>query len=88
MMQKLGEMREHLLRVVKMSGACGVNLSTALDERHIDAPEYADMVTRCRGCSEVGKCDKLLATMPVLSEAPAYCENRDEFAQLRGVQAV
>ncbi|WP_322891807.1 MULTISPECIES: DUF6455 family protein [unclassified Yoonia] len=87
-MQTLGDMREHFLRVVKMSKACGVNLSTALDERQIDAPEYADMVTRCRGCSEVGKCDKLLATMPALPQAPAYCENRDEFAQLRGLQAV
>lgn len=87
-MQTLGDMRDHFLRVVKMSKACGVNLSTALDERQIDAPEYADMVTRCRGCTEVGKCDKLLATMPVLPQAPAYCENRDEFAQLRGLQAV
>ena len=67
-MQTLGDMREHFLRVVKMSGACGVN--------------------RCRGCAQVGKCDKLLATMPVLPQAPAYCENRDEFAQLRSVQTV
>ena len=87
-MQTLGDMREHFLRVVKMSGACGVNLSAALDERQIDAPEYAGMVTRCRGCREAGECDKLLATMPVLSEAPVYCENRDEFAQLRSVQTV
>lgn len=87
-MQTLGDIREHFMRVVKMSKACGVNLSTALDERQIDAPEYADMVTRCRGCAEVGKCDKLLATMPALMQAPVYCENRDEFAQLRGVQAV
>ena len=87
-MKTLGDMREHFLRVVKMSGACGVNLSAALDERQIDAPEYADMVTRCRGCAQDGKCDKLLATTPVLPQAPAYCENRDEFAQLRSVQTV
>jgi len=71
-----------------MSGACGSTCRPRSDERQIDAPEYADMVTRCRGCAQVDKCDKLLATMPVLPQAPAYCENRDEFAQLRSVQTV
>jgi hypothetical protein len=88
MMQILGDMRAHFLRVIKMSKACGVDLSTALDQGQIAAPEYADMVTRCRGCSQVGKCDKLLAAIPALPQAPDYCENRDEFAKLRGVQAL
>jgi hypothetical protein len=57
-MQTLGDMREHFLRVVKMSGACGVNLSAALDERQIDAPEYADMVTRCRGWRRCPSCQR------------------------------
>lgn len=86
-MQTLGDMRAHFLRVVKMSKACEVDLSTALDEGQIDVDHYADMITACRGCTQVGKCDRLLADMPVLPQAPDYCENRDEFAQLRGVQA-
>jgi len=86
-MQTLGDIREHFLRVVKMSKACEVDLSTALDQGQIDAPAYADMVTGCRGCTQVGKCDKLLSGMPVLPQAPEYCVNRDTFAQLRVAQA-
>ena len=86
-MQTLGDIRAHFLRVVKMSKACNVDLSTALDEGQIDAPAYADMVTDCRGCGAVGQCDKLLAEMPELQQAPDYCVNRDNFAQLRLVQA-
>lgn len=87
-MQTLGNIRDHFLRVVKMSTACKVDLSTALDQGQIAADDYADMVTGCRGCTQVGKCDRLLAAMPVLTEAPAYCVNRDEFADLRRQQAV
>jgi hypothetical protein len=86
-MQTLGDIRAHFLRVVKMAKACEVDLSTALDEGQIDAEAYADMVTGCRGCTGVGQCDKLLAAVPVLPQAPDYCVNRDNFAQLRGLQA-
>ena len=87
-MQKLGNIRDHFVKVVKMSNACGVDLSTALDQGQIDAEAYADMVTRCRGCTQVGACDTLLATTPTLPQAPDYCVNREEFAHLRGTQAV
>ncbi|MBQ2260583.1 MAG: hypothetical protein II336_04375 [Loktanella sp.] len=87
-MQTPGNLRDHFLLVVKMSKACDVDLSTALDQGQIDAPAYADMIIACRGCGQVGKCDKLLATLPDLSQAPDYCVNRDEFAHLRQLQAV
>ena len=86
-MQELGDIRRHFLRVVKMSQACDVSLSTALDAGQITAEACGDMVTGCRGCTGAGSCDKLLGTMPRLPEAPDYCVNRDTFARLRGLQA-
>lgn len=82
-MQTLGDAREHFWRVIKMADACEVDLSTALDENRINIDEYADMITSCRGCTQVGKCDRLLADGPKLEHAPDYCENRDTFAVLR-----
>ena len=66
-----------------MAKANRVDLSDALEEGQITVDEYADMITGCRGCSQVGACDKLLAGQPVLSEAPDYCVNRKTFAQLK-----
>jgi hypothetical protein len=82
-MQTLGDAREHFWRVIKMADACEVDLSTALDENRINIDEYADMITGCRGCTQVGKCDRLLADAPKLARAPEYCENRETFAALR-----
>ena len=82
-MQTLGNVRDHFWRVIKMAKANRVNLSDALDEGQITVDEYADMINGCRGCSEVGKCDRLLAAQPALAEAPEYCVNRNTFAQLK-----
>lgn len=79
--------REHLLRVVTMARTCEVDLSTALDAGQISANGYADLVTRCSGCTQSDSCDKLLASTKVLPQAPEYCVNRDTFAQLRDLQA-
>ncbi|KQI71535.1 hypothetical protein AN191_12550 [Loktanella sp. 5RATIMAR09] len=82
-MQTLGDAREHFWRVIKMADACEVDLSTALDENRLNIDEYADIITGCRGCTQVGKCDRLLADAPKLARAPEYCENRDTFGALR-----
>lgn len=82
-MQTLGDARAHFWRVIKMAKACDVDLSTALDEGKIDIDGYADMITACQGCTQVGTCDKALATIPKLDEAPEYCVNRETFAELR-----
>lgn len=82
-MQTLGDPREHFWRVIKMAKACNVDLSTALDENRINIDEYTDMITGCRGCTQVEKCDRLLAQEAHLDQAPGYCENKDTFAQLR-----
>lgn len=82
-MQTLGNARDHFWRVIKMAKANRVDLSDALDEGAITVDDYADMITGCRGCAQVGACDRLLATQPVLAEAPDYCVNRKTFAQLK-----
>ena len=82
-MQTLGDPREHFWRVIKMAKAVDVDLSTALDEGAINIADYAQMIHACRGCTEVGKCDRLLADQPSVSDPPAYCENRKTFVSLR-----
>lgn len=83
-MQTLGNARDHFWRVIKMAKACDVDLSTALDEGQIDIDGYAQMITSCQGCTQVGTCDRTLAAVPKLEQAPEYCENRAIFGQLRG----
>lgn len=82
-MQTLGDAREHFWRVIKMADACDVDLSSALDAGRIDVTGYAQMITSCQGCTQVGSCDKALAARPKLDAAPDYCENRAVFGQLR-----
>ncbi len=82
-MQTLGDAREHFWRVIKMAKACEVDLSTALDDDKINIAEYADMITGCRGCEQVEKCDRLLAETAHVDGAPGYCVNRETFAELR-----
>jgi hypothetical protein len=82
-MQTLGNAREHFWRVIKMADANRVDLSDALDTGRITVEDYSEMITKCRGCTEVGKCDRLLSALPSLEKAPAYCENRDTFAELK-----
>ena len=82
-MQTQGDAREHFWRVIKMAKACEVDLATALDDGKIDVPFYADMITACQGCTQVESCDRKLAEMPTLEEAPLYCVNREVFARLR-----
>ena len=83
-MQTLGNAREHFFRVIKMANANNVALSSAFDEGKISLDAYADMITGCQGCSQVGKCDRLLDNETTLNEAPEYCVHRDTFKTLQG----
>jgi len=82
-MQTLGDARAHFWRVIKMAQASDVDLSTALDEGKINIAEYADMITSCRSCTEVARCDRLLGEEAHDSAPPEYCVNRQIFALLR-----
>ena len=81
-MHPLGNARAHFWRVIKMANATDVDLSSALDEGRITSQAYADMITGCQGCAQVGKCDRLLAQRPELPDAPDYCVNKATFADL------
>lgn len=81
-MQTMGDARAHFWRVIKMANACDVDLSTALDAGEIDIDGYAQMITDCQSCAQVGHCDRLLANLPELEVAPDYCVNREQFARL------
>ncbi|EBA13029.1 DUF6455 family protein [Roseobacter sp. CCS2] len=83
-MQTLGDARAHFWRVIKMAKACEVDLSTALDEDKINIAQYADMITGCQGCTQVARCDRLLAEAAQVDQAPDYCVNRATFGLLRG----
>ena len=87
-MQTLGNARDHFWRVIKMAKANRVDLSEALDSGAISSGGYADMVTRCQGCSQVDSCDRLLRDLPDLDRAPGYCENGETFAALKAGQTV
>jgi hypothetical protein len=82
-MQTLGNARDHFWRVIKMAKANNVDLSTALDDGAISSAAYADMITGCRGCENVGACDRLLADNVQLDQAPSFCVNQDTFAMLK-----
>ncbi|MCK0095493.1 DUF6455 family protein [Yoonia sp. F2084L] len=82
-MQTLGDPREHFWRVIKMAKACEVDLSTALDDGQINVADWADMITGCRGCTEVDRCDRLMRQEEHVARAPEYCVNRETFAELR-----
>ena len=84
-MQTLGNPRDHFWRMIKMAKATNVDLSTALDEGVIDSAQYANMVHACRGCEKVGACDRLLARLPKLDQAPEYCVNGATFAKLKSI---
>lgn len=82
-MQTRGNARDHFWRVIKMAKANNVDLSTALDDGAITSHEYADMITGCQGCEQVGECDRLLAEKATLDAAPSYCVNSATFAALQ-----
>lgn len=79
----LGDARAHYWKVIEMADAVGVPLVAAWDAGHLTSADHAGMVERCRGCSGVAACGRLLAGKPDLEAAPAYCENKDTFARLK-----
>lgn len=79
----LGDARAHYWKVAKMADAVGVPLVAAWDAGQLTSQDHAAMIHRCRGCSGVAACGRLLAGQPQLAVAPAYCENKDTFAGLK-----
>ena len=82
-MQTLGNLRDHFWRVIKMAKANKLDLSEALDQGRISSHDYADMITACRGCAQIGKCDRLLARVAEMEAPPEYCVNKNTFHMLK-----
>lgn len=82
-MQTLGRARDHYWRVIKMAKACDIDLADALEKGQITVAGCSEMITACRGCTQVGTCDRLMDVAPKVDAAPEYCENKDTFARLR-----
>lgn len=83
MAAQLGDPALHFFITRSVARAMGVNLGDALRTGQLQADTYARMVTRCRGCALVGKCQSWLAKSAVPHSAPPeHCPNAGEFRAL------
>ncbi|APG47704.1 DUF6455 family protein [Phaeobacter porticola] len=60
-MQRLGDPLQHMRLMARMGQASGVDLTCAFATGRIGQPEWAAMITRCRGCAEMLRCQQFLA---------------------------
>ena len=81
-MTKLGDTREHYWLMLGMARARGVDLGQAMKVGRLSAPDYAEMVTACRSCTQPGACRKLLDSHALLATGPGYCVNQDKLSAL------
>ncbi|SEJ47732.1 hypothetical protein SAMN05421762_1384 [Pseudooceanicola nitratireducens] len=89
-MPKLGHIHTHLNLVRRMGQATGVDLSEAMQAGQVTSPEWAEMVTNCRGCACADSCRGWLDQQSLAGRtdrAPDYCENTATFARLARVAA-
>ncbi|AUQ73706.1 DUF6455 family protein [Phaeobacter piscinae] len=87
-MHPLGHPLHHLRLIKRMGQVCDVDLSASFAAGQITQTDWADMVTRCRGCREVARCevfldqiDRAADTMP--KAPPQGCRNGDALLRLR-----
>ena len=81
-MTPLGDIRQHLTLVRRMARATGVDLDDAMQDGQLSNKDWADMVTNCRGCSNVAACQARLQALELAGShdhAPEYCENSASF---------
>lgn len=84
----LGDENRHYWLAVAMAKATGTDLQAALEEGRISHADWANLVTRCRGCDWVEGCDCWLAKQEAgTADAPKTCVNSDFFAKARDGQS-
>lgn len=81
-MRPLGPTPRHTLLVNGMAKALSADLTAAVDDGDLTQAGYAQMVTRCRGCSQPDTCETLLRSPKGTDETPDYCRNADILARL------
>lgn len=84
-MQPLGDEKDHFWLAQRMAKTTGVDLVEAFDTGALGSQDWADMVTRCRGCSAPEKCGRWLDSHYSAASQPGYCENRSKFADLQNL---
>ena len=85
-MKPIGNTMDHYWRVIGMANATATDLVSSMSSGQLSARDWADMVEACRRCDWVPECDRLLASDPTLSDAPARCANCFRFAALGAAQ--
>ena len=85
-MPKLGKIMTHLRLVMRMGRATGTDIVEAHNEGRLSQADWAAMVTTCRACESVGRCQHLLDEHDQLDGAPETCPNRTRLWALRQQQ--
>ena len=82
----LGDSRAHFWLTLGMARTLGVTLTDALDSGQITRADYAETVTRCRGCDAALDCAVWMGQQTCSAEsAPSYCANGPSLVALRKV---
>ena len=85
----LGDAREHLILIRRMARATGADPQAAAADDRLGQEDWADAVTRCRGCDWVGGCRRWLDARDRedgghgVATPPEGCANRTLMAALR-----
>ncbi|WP_425039986.1 DUF6455 family protein [Primorskyibacter sp. S187A] len=82
-MAQLGDPTLHFYMTRGMARMIGVNLGDALRDGRLKPADYANMVTRCRGCPHASSCQDIMAQNTNLASPPEQCPNRLQLRQLR-----
>lgn len=80
----LGDPARHFWLTRSVARAMGLSLYDAMATGALSAPDYAELVTTCRRCPNVGACEAWLAACrPGLCDAPEHCLNAEALERLR-----
>lgn len=80
---RLGEAATHFWLTRSVARTVGLSLSEAMAEGRLSPEDYAQMVTACRGCTQIAACQTWLGTqVGVAAEAPSFCLHRDTLKRL------
>jgi hypothetical protein len=82
--KQLGDETEHYWLVQRMAKTSHVDLVEAFDTGQLSSEDWAEMVSRCRGCAWANGCKEWLAVPGQETQAPPEgCLNRARMAALR-----
>ncbi|MGI3184399.1 DUF6455 family protein [Nioella aestuarii] len=83
MTHPLGDIRHHFMLSQTMAKVTGADLIHAVQAGLISQEDWADAVTRCRGCDWARSCEEWLSGQGETTvKAPSTCANAALFNQL------